>query len=208
MKLVLISDTHEQHAKFTIPDGDILIHAGDFTMLGEVPCILEFNEWLGTLPHRHKVVIAGNHDLLFEHDPVKAERLLTNCTYLKDSLTVVDELRIYGSPWTPTFGSGWVFNADPRKMQSLLSAVPDNVDVLVTHGPAFGTLDTTLRGGASVGSYELSSTIARVNPKIHVFGHIHESYGDREYENGTQAYNASLVNLMYEPVNRPWVVEI
>lgn len=208
MKIVLISDTHEKHNKFNIPDGDILIHAGDFTMLGEVPHILDFNEWLGYLPHRHKVVIAGNHDLLFEHDARKAESLLTNCTYLRDSLAVIDGLRIYGSPWTPTFGNGWVFNADPRKMRVMLSGVPDKVDILVTHGSAFGTLDTTQMEQRSVGSTVLWDVIHRVKPKIHVFGHIHEEYGMQTYDNGTVAYNASLLDLTYQPVNKPWVVEI
>ncbi|KKU85756.1 MAG: hypothetical protein UY14_C0014G0001 [Parcubacteria group bacterium GW2011_GWA1_47_9] len=82
LRVVAISDTHEMHRQVVVPDGDVLVHAGDFTMSGTLPAIYEFNTWLGTLPHRHKVVVAGNHDWAFQRQPAQARALLTNATYL------------------------------------------------------------------------------------------------------------------------------
>lgn len=103
MRLVLISDTHGLHDRLTIPDGDVLIHAGDMSNGGEPEEIREFGEWLATLSHRNKIVIAGNHDFLFQDEPAKAQSLLRGCTYLQDSAAVIDGLRFYGSPYTPRF---------------------------------------------------------------------------------------------------------
>src|SRR5580765_1702919 len=116
MRLVLISDTHEQHRKLDVPDGDILVHAGDFTMNGKLSAVKDFNDWLGELPHKHKVVIAGNHDLSFHFQPQVAHPMLTNATYLQDSSANIEGVTLHWSPWTPKFGFGWAFNADEDDM--------------------------------------------------------------------------------------------
>ena len=90
MKIVLISDTHCMHDRLEVPDGDVLVHAGDFTWRGRPQEIDEFNRWLEKLPHKHKLVIAGNHDRMFEDNPMRAQSLLTNCTYLQDSGCTID----------------------------------------------------------------------------------------------------------------------
>ena len=101
MRLVLISDTHGQHRKFDIPEGDVLIHAGDFMWSGRnYEEIIDFDVWLGSLPHKHKIVIAGNHDILFEQQ-YSARNHLTNATYLQDSGIEIDGLKFWGAPWLP-----------------------------------------------------------------------------------------------------------
>lgn len=104
VRIVCISDTHGQHAKVSVPDGDLLIHAGDFMAFGDSPKeVVDFNQWLGKQPHRYKVVIAGNHDWMFERHPIAARELLGNATYLENSGTELAGLRIWGSPVQPEF---------------------------------------------------------------------------------------------------------
>src|ERR1051326_8044265 len=101
MRLVIISDTHGYHRKLTLPAGDLLIHAGDFTRHGSDEDVAEFNDWLGTLPFPHKIIIAGNHDFPFEIQDGK--KLLTNAIYLQDSSVTIDGIKFYGSPPQPRF---------------------------------------------------------------------------------------------------------
>lgn len=111
MKIICISDTHNLHKNLKVPDGDILIHAGDMTCVGGIDEIKEFNEWLGTLPHSHKIVIAGNHDIYFEEEPSKSKSLITNAIYLEDSGIIIEGLKIWGSPSSPNY-QNWAFNRE------------------------------------------------------------------------------------------------
>ncbi len=111
-RIVAISDTHSRHNQFVdLPEGDILIHAGDATVQGKFDEVVEFNRWLGTLPYKHKIFVAGNHDFLFEKSPEMARALMSNAYYLQDSFVVLEGLKIYGSPWQPRFHD-WAFNLD------------------------------------------------------------------------------------------------
>lgn len=205
MKIVCISDTHGKHHQLEVPDGDLLIHAGDLSPRGRPKEIRRFNNWLATLPHRHKVVIAGNHDFLFEDDPEQAEALLTNAIYLNDSGVTIEGIRIWGSPITPWFFD-WAFNrARGNEIRKHWELIPENTDILITHGPPKGILDQTSRG-EEVGCEALSEALAYVCPKYHVFGHIHEAHGEANI-NGTHYINASMLNLKYEPVNKATVIE-
>ena len=104
IRIICISDTHGQHSKLSVPDGDVLIHAGDLMAFGDRPEeIIDFNQWLGKQPHRHKIVIAGNHDWMFERHPGAARELLGNAIYLENSGTGVASLNIWGSPDQPEF---------------------------------------------------------------------------------------------------------
>ena len=133
MKFVCLADTHCLHNKIEVPDGDVLLHAGDFTMRGKEKNIRDFSDFLGKLPHEHKIVIAGNHDLLFEKNPPVAQKLLTNCTYLQDSFTVIEGLKIYGSPWQPWFYD-WAFNLQRgAEIRAKWDLIPDDTDILLTH---------------------------------------------------------------------------
>eukprot|EP00644_Phytophthora_capsici_P016078 jgi/Phyca11/8442/fgenesh1_pm.PHYCAscaffold_28_\ len=226
LRVVCISDTHAKHRNLKhIPDGDILLHCGDFTNRGTHDEIRDFNDWLVTLPHKHKIVIAGNHDVCmdpvaydqhwnkaFRHkvynDPSQSRVLLTNCTYLEDSSRVIEGVKIYGSPVTPPIpGRPGAFNvARGSADQKHWAKVPTDVDILVTHGPPTGILDTTFTN-LHVGSEALMEVVTRIRPSFHVFGHIHEAYGATRVEK-TVFVNAASSTLMGKPRHAPVVFDI
>ena len=142
MRIICISDTHGQHASLRVPDGDILIHAGDFMTYGNAPReIIDFNAWLGRQSHRNKIVIAGNHDRLFESHSMPARALITNGVYLEDSGIEVEGLKFWGSPVQPPFNN-WAFNVQRgAPIRRHWDKIPMWTDILVTHGPPFGILD-------------------------------------------------------------------
>lgn len=188
MRIVCVSDTHGFHNKTEVPPGDVLVHGGDCTMHGSLEDVEEFNHWLGTLPHRNKVVIAGNHDFCFQQQPAEARARITNATYLEDSGCEIEGLTFHGSPWTPTFYD-WAFMLPDADLAAKWALIPPGVDVLVTHGPPFNILDFTNRGDHA-GSATLEERVRAVKPRLHVFGHIHEAAGRLEL-NGTTHINAS-----------------
>lgn len=204
MRIVCISDTHNKEVP--IPYGDILVHAGDFSMMGRLPEVSAFLRWFESLPHPHKVFIAGNHDWLFERQPDIAKGMPTTAVYLQDSEVTVGGVRIWGSPWQPWFHS-WAFNLERGpKILAKWHAIPEGVDVLVTHGPPANILDR-VPGGEQVGCEDLAEELSRIRPKLHVFGHIHDSYGQL-LTKGTHFVNASICDEAYRPVNLPVVVEL
>lgn len=189
MKIVCISDTHAKHYLTQVPDGDVLVHAGDLTRHGALNDVEEFDRWLGTLPHRHKIVICGNHDFCFQEQPAAARARITNAIYLEDSGCEIDGLSFYGSPWQPWFG-GWAFNLHRGEaLAAVWSKIPEGVDVLITHGPPEGILDMTTRGEAT-GCRDLLQRVHIIKPRLHVFGHIHEAAGRLDID-GTIFVNAS-----------------
>jgi predicted phosphodiesterase len=146
MKIISISDTHGLHPSMKIPDGDLLVHAGDLTRHGTLDDVREFNTFLGTLPHPHKIVIAGNHDFCFEDYRMDCEDALTNCIYLQDQEVTIDGVRFYGSPWQPWFYD-WAFNLDRGpEIRAKWDLIPEGIDILITHGPPYGIGDLTTRG--------------------------------------------------------------
>ena len=192
MKIVCISDTHNLHRAMPIPDGDILIHAGDITVAGDAREVTDFTTWLGTFLHKHKVVVAGNHDFCFEKSPQKTQALLTNAHYLQDSGVEIEGLFIWGSPISPKYHD-WAFNrergSDIRRHWKI---IPPHTDVLITHCPPFGILDTSSQG-THEGCRDLLDILQhRVRPRLHVFGHIHEAHGHTTIGH-TQYVNASIV---------------
>jgi predicted phosphodiesterase len=205
LRLVCLSDTHNRHDHLRVPDGDVLLHAGDFTGRGTPREIAAFGAFLARLPHRSKVVIAGNHDFLFQDESERARELLGDVTYLEDSPAEVAGLRVWGSPWQPWFHD-WAFNL-PRgaALAEKWALVPAAVDVLVTHGPPHGILDRT-SDGRRVGCEELAAARARIRPRLHLFGHIHEAYGTHRAD-GILSVNACNCDLGYRPVNPPVVLD-
>ena len=206
MKIVCISDTHSGHNKFEIPDGDILIHAGDISSRGKPEQIKKFNNWLGRLPHQYKIMIAGNHDFLFENEPDIAAEMITNAIYLNDSGIEIEGVKFWGSPITPWF-LDWAFNRyRGEDIQQHWDKIPLDTDILITHGPPYGILDKTVYGQA-VGCENLLEIVQKVQPKLHIFGHIHEAYGKKKLK-GTTFINASLMDENYNPVHKAHVIEI
>lgn len=215
LKVVMTSDTHEKHRQLIVPNGDIFIHSGDFSEgcdSNTVRRVIDFNNWLGELPHKHKIVVAGNHDFLFEKLPGQAEGLLTNATYLRDQAVVVEGLKIYGSPWQPEFG-GWAFNLkrDSIWLKEKWDAIPDDTDILVTHGPPYGIRDWVGRPGGGVervGDKLLLDRVLQVKPLIHVFGHIHAGAGYETYKNGTVLVNAAACDERYRIKHDPTAIHL
>ena len=210
MKLVCISDTHSLHRRIPdIPDGDVLIHAGDCLGQGTLENVRDFNDWLGTLPHRHKIVVAGNHDWAFQETPELARQALTEAIYLEDSGVEIEGVRFWGSPWTPVF-MNWAFMLQRgESLYEKWQLIPDNTDVLITHGPPKGIGDEVMLGSnaLNVGCEQLLDRIQQLLLKAHVFGHIHEGYG--EYLQGeTRLINASTCNERYMPENTPVVLDL
>ncbi|MEX0604462.1 MAG: metallophosphatase domain-containing protein [Marinobacter sp.] len=209
MRIVCISDTHSMHREIEVPEGDLLIHAGDCLGSGTLTELEELNEWLGTLPHRHKILIAGNHDWVFQTDPKEARERVTHATYLEDSGITVEGLKFWGSPWTPIFFD-WAFNR-PRgeAMAERWSLIPANTDVLITHGPPAGILDRVPTGTdiANVGCADLLEAVEKLQPKLHFFGHIHEDHGQQEW-NDTLFVNASTCRGDFKPLNPAIVIDI
>lgn len=209
MKLVFISDTHEQHDALQLPDGDVLLHCGDFSGRGEIGQVQRFLDWFKEQPHQYKVLIAGNHDFLAERNPSLFKTMVPdNVIYLNDSGCTIEGLRIWGSPIQPWFFD-WAFNrqrgADIQKHWDL---IPDDTQILLTHGPPYGILDEVARDGRPVGCRDLLKRIkALPDLKIHAFGHIHEGYG-REEQDGVVFLNASVLDEHYDMKNSPFVVEI
>ena len=205
MKLIAIADTHGLHRSLEIPDGDILIHAGDLTRHGSLDDVLEFNDFLDSLPHPYKIVIAGNHDLCFEKERKGCEELLTNCIYLQDQEITIDGVKFYGSPWQPWFYD-WAFNLERGpEIRAKWDLIPEDTNVLITHGPPFGIGDLTARGDQA-GCQDLLEVIEKIKPAVHIFGHIHECYGISS--NGVTTFiNASSCDQLYQPANAPVAYE-
>jgi len=227
-RLVLISDTHNQHRQLTLPDGDVLIHCGDFTGTGTARQVEDFVDWFVARPHPHKVLIAGNHDVtlhasFYERHWRRFHRAREDAAairarldaharagalhYLLDREVTAAGLRIYGAPWQPEF-CGWAFNL-PRGAESarVWAAVPAGLDVLVTHGPPLGALDR-VSNGERVGCADLAREVfGRARPRVHAFGHIHESHGALDVQ-GVRCVNASSCDLSYAPTQAPLVVDL
>jgi Icc-related predicted phosphoesterase len=189
LTLVLLSDTHARHREVAVPDGDVFLYAGDITWRGELDTVEDFDDWLGTLPHRHKVVICGNHDWCFEREPDEARKRITNAVYLQDTGVEIGGLKIWGSPWQPWFFS-WAFNLHRGEpIAAKWKLIPDDTDVLITHGPPHGIGDRCF-DDRLVGCTDLLARIRAVKPKLHLCGHIHEAAGAVE-QDGTLFVNAS-----------------
>ena len=234
IRFVCISDTHNKTDNLydMLPDGDVLIHAGDFTGSSTKKQIIHFNKFLGKAKakFKHIVVIAGNHEITFDQTwdnggqgiskfPIffgakpkkmlnfmQSGELLTNCTYIEEESIELYGIKIYGSPWQPEF-CDLGFNAERGEpLLKIWEKIPTDTDILVTHGPPLGIGDRCVRGNR-VGCAELLSTVMdRVRPSYHIFGHIHEDYGI--WNDGVTTYiNASTCNYRQMPVNLPVVFD-
>lgn len=215
-----VSDLHGHYPK--LDGGDLLILAGDYTPAGKLMEWGLFFKWLKEQPYEKKVIIAGNHDNLFETGFPKTQKeadqlgevinfldFEEDFEYLCDSGTEYEGLKIWGSPWTLTFPGinphCTSFTGSEKELAEKWALIPDNIDILITHGPPYGVFDKVK--GASKGSKALRRILNRVHPKLWVFGHIHEGYGSVEQESLTgyeyKFVNASHVNEFYKPVNLP-----
>jgi Icc-related predicted phosphoesterase len=198
-----VSDLHGHFPK--LEGGDLLIVAGDLTDTDQLYDYILFYSWLHKQKYKHYIFISGNHDNCVQ----KKEVLLNNLadtTYLCDSGTEFEGLKIWGSPWTKRFEGEnprcLAFTCDTdAELAKHWALIPPDTDILITHSPPHGILDR-VKSGEIVGSPSLERTTRDYPLKLHVFGHIHESYGILR-ENGVDYVNASIVDEHYRPVNKP-----
>jgi len=218
MKITFISDTHNKHNQVTssLPGGDLLIHAGDISSMGYKHEIQQFCKWFNGLENYIvKTFIAGNHDFGFEKEPEMAKEIVGSykwIDYLQDSflgygVDTENYVKIYGSPWQPEFHN-WAFNL-PRngwELEQKWNDIPEDTDILITHGPAFGYLDKVVGRYDNLGCELLATRIKTIKPKIHVCGHIHSGYG-YVFDGDTHFINASVLNEQYQYTQKPLTVE-
>jgi Icc-related predicted phosphoesterase len=208
-RIVALSDTHNQQFSVQLPEGDILIHAGDLTGTGSIYQFLHVAEWFKEQKDKfkHRIMIGGNHDFGLQNNKGAILSLFDpDVIYLEDRAITIDGIKIYGSPYTPEFNN-WAFMRKDEELARHWDNIPDDVDVLVTHGPPYSILDTT-QEGLNVGSKTLYDRIKQLKKlKHHIFGHIHESHGDITIDD-VQFHNVSLVNRAYKLLNVPRVIDI
>lgn len=208
IRICFISDTHNNHKKLLLPDADIIVHAGDMTSMGKEHEIRNFFKWYSKLNYKHKICVAGNHDMLFDTSGFHARSLVPhNVKYLEDSGITLMGYNFYGSPVQSPFFN-WGFMKPESKLKQHWEAIPDDVDVLITHAPAYGILDSMLIKDDKLGSPSLTEEILnRVKPLVHVCGHIHSGHGYKVVNN-TTFINASILNEEYEVHYNPILLEI
>jgi predicted phosphohydrolase len=208
MKLVCLGDTHGFHSKVNIPYGDVLIHVGDITRAGEENELFEISRWFHSLPHPCKILVAGNHDWCFQRSDVFCREILgKSVSYLRDEELIWGGFKFYGSPWQPKFLE-WAFNLprDSDELKARWEAIPNDTDVLITHGPPFMVMDMTT-DAVCCGCRLLRDRIIKIRPQCHVFGHIHEGYGYQE-DNGIRFANVSICDLKYRPTRSVQIIEL
>lgn len=221
MKLVVISDTHEKHNSINLPEGDVLVHCGDWTNQGTFGSMTKFLDWFVAQPHQHKVFIPGNHELSLDSaNKDQALKLVNsyaknNVHFLLNSSVVIEGLKFYGSPSTPYFFN-WAFNFQRGKDIAIEWAkIPDDVNVLITHGPPYGVLDLVENNISNIGRdlhqgcKDLLERIFELkNLKAHVFGHLHTDGGKQIEVAGVAFANAAICTERYQPDNKPVVIEL
>lgn len=184
MKIWHISDTHTYHGLLKVPeDIDMVIHSGDATNPRDPYAseqeMLNFISWFGSLPIKHKVFVAGNHDLCIERNLVtKIDFMKNGIVYLENDYAEVEGIKIWGSPFTPTFGQGWAFNKKRSALHDIWKEIPDDVDIVVVHGPPKGILDLAYHQLNCIefcGDEALRKRMYLLNPKLCLFGHIHNN---------------------------------
>ncbi len=198
MTFLHISDTHGRHAELSnLPNADIIIHSGDFTMAGTEQEAIEFLNWFCDLPYSHKIFIAGNHDECFYEATISG--LDSNCHYLCNSSVIIDGISFYGVPF-------FMQDSFSDKQRKLYEKIPDYTDVLITHEPPLGILD--LDDNIRFGSEELLIRVCLMSPKLHLFGHIHDRFGILRQHNIIFSNGSTLDKAYNEIRSKFCVIEI
>jgi Icc-related predicted phosphoesterase len=222
MNLIVLSDTHGKHTSLNkylydpdyIQNVDVIIHSGDASnsksKANNEYEMHDFLEWYSDLEITTKLFIPGNHDVSIEAMMIKQSDYPDVHFLIHDDITI-NNVRFFGSPYTPTFGDNWAYNKARHKLADFWDEIPDNTDILITHGPPKGILDMThISGNAfeSVGDKSLlNRAFALNNLQYHIFGHIHDekniiNSGYRIIDN-KMFINASIVDLSYNVINQP-----
>jgi len=217
MKIWHISDTHTYHGLLNIPENvDMVIHSGDATnprdSFASKEQMQNFIYWFSLLPIKHKIFVAGNHDVCIERNYIKKDDFdKAGIIYLENDWIEIDNLKVWGSPFTPSFGNGWAFNKDRTKLHDVWKHIPDDTDIVVTHGPPKGILDLSYNFSSGelefCGDLSLKKRMLNIKPKLCLFGHIHNSEDvinagtmklsicDTIYSNGSVVTDGKFGNL-------------
>lgn len=197
MKILHLSDTHGCHHRLQdLPEADVVVHSGDFCMVGSEQEAIDFLNWFCDLPYKHKIFICGNHDDCLYGANI--DGLDNNVHYLCNSGIEIEGVKFYG---VPMFMDDCITDCQSRNY----AIIPTDTDILITHSPAFGILD--FDDGINYGSEELLEAVTTVNPRIHLFGHIHKQHGITTI--GTTIFsNVAIMNESYSILNHPNVIEL
>ncbi len=195
MKILHLSDTHGCHHRLRdLPDADVVVHSGDFTMGGSQQEALDFLNWFCDLPHRHKIFICGNHDDCLYGANI--DGLDDNVHYLCNSGVEIDGIKFYG---VPMFMGDCITDRQSRNY----ARIPDDTDVLITHCPPYGILD--FDDNINYGDKELLERVSAISPRLHLFGHIHAQHGRRKI-GPTTFSNAAIMSDSYDFLQTPEII--
>lgn len=224
---------HHSKLQEDLPGGDLLIHSGDFTSIGRRHEIEKFIKWFNKIDnYTYKVFIAGNHDLTFQSEVLQRRKSLHfdgpnayehpadeakpqwlceslevglrgGVFYLENESVDIEGVKVWGSPFSPTFGRDWAFNVDRGEdAAKLWSTIPTDTNIVITHGPMYGTLDVAYNSGLPVGCEDLYDRLQIVKPDLHFCGHVHEGYGYKQVGD-MYSFNGASVSLEYQYKNKP-----
>ncbi len=184
-RIIVLSDTHRKHRDFgKLPDGDVLVHCGDWSNWASCKNDTEdFNAWLKDQPHALKIVVAGNHEInLSSGTAKKNQSIVSNAVYLQGQEFIANGIKFWGGPWNPARGftkraNG--FSVSSEECARNWSRMPEDVDILITHCPPYGVLDRKDKNQtiSYMGCPQLLDNIIRVTPTVHMFGHCHYESG-------------------------------
>lgn len=219
MKIVCISDVHGKWSKLVIPECDILISAGDYSFRGELHMVRDFHKWMGKQPAKHKISVQGNHEKQVEANftlsKQMAEEACPGIHFVDEGLVEVEGLKIWCSAITRFFHN-WAWNRHPgEEIQKHWDLIPNDSDIIVTHGPCYGLGDSLVQFNGmkceweelKLGDGQLLKKVLEVKPKLHVSGHIHPGYGIYG-QSGIIFVNAAICDDSYTPVNKPIIVDL
>lgn len=208
MRVVVISDTHNMLNQIKVPSGDLLIHAGDATSRGTEKELVRFVKHIKRLKFEKVIFIPGNHDWIFQQHQSLAEEICgDDITVLIDQAITINGHKFYGSPWQPEF-LNWAFNL-PRGdlLKAVWDKIPEDTDILITHGPPRNILDEAIDKfkhlRSNEGCDDLLDRVLKIKPRYHIFGHIHEAHG-MKVGDYTIFINASIATQNYRPTNKPF----
>lgn len=197
-----ISDTHGRHKDISLPGGDILIHAGDCSEFGGYVETIDFADWFKSQPYKHHILIPGNHDGIFEEWPIIMREELSDkgICVLNDSGTEIEGIKIWGSAITPAF-CGWHFNRQRGpEIKRHWDMIPNDIDILITHGPPIDILDKAKEGSHRPGCSDLLKAIQdRPSIKLHIFGHLHLQGMSSIEKDGKIFVNCAYLDESYNP---------
>ena len=206
MKVIAFSDVHGQYIRFInedipnhlratpmpiIPECDVLIFAGDYSWASGLRSSVAFTDWFREQPGIYKILVPGNHD--YNIDLVNTEGM----SVLINQEVVIEGVKFFGSPYTPEF-MGWNYMLLEHELEEMYSKFPEDIDVLITHGPPLGIMDSFRQNNmrpSRMGSKALLEFVYKIKPSHHVFGHNHK-VGYRS-KDGIEFHNVSLLNQDY-----------